>query len=47
MKDEGSAYADYSLLAPRDTRTQKGQRFKGLAIGSDGHLCEMEQKAPP
>ena len=47
MKDEGSAYADYSLLAPRDTRTQKGQRFKGLAIGSDGHLCEMEQKGPP
>ena len=47
MEDEGSAYADYSLLAPRDTRTQKGQRFKGLAVGSDGHLCEMEQKAPP
>ena len=47
MKKEGSCYADYSLIAPHDTRTQRSKRFEGLALGTDGFLCKMEQKGPP
>ena len=26
---------------------QRSKRFEGLAIGTDGYLCKMEQKGPP
>ena len=40
-------YADYSLLAPHDVRAAKSRKFEGMIVGSDGHLCRMEQKRPP